>query len=71
MTFDKRSYNIYLVTAVIAAGLLFMALSLWHIAGDIDSQSSVDLAIDRMVDECWEKNGLDEKLGETNWFSWE
>ncbi len=61
MTLDKNKYNIYLVTAVIGAALIFMAVSLWKITQDVSNQSSVDIAIDKRIDECWAKKGLDDQ----------
>gem|GEM_PF-1880331 len=59
MRLDKRKYNLYLTAAVIGGALLFMAVSLWKISADVGSSTSADLAIDRMVDRCWEEKGLD------------
>ena len=59
MIFKKEYKNIYLVTAIMVAAFVFMAISTWDVAGSVNNQTSVDLAIDRAVDKCWEDNNLD------------
>lgn len=59
MVLDKNKYNIYLTTSLITAALIFMGVSTWMISGDIESRTSRDIAIDKMVDQCWEKHGLE------------
>jgi len=44
MHLDKKEYNIYLVTAVITAMLLFMAGSLFYIVNNVSSGSSAEMA---------------------------
>ncbi|WP_345969717.1 MULTISPECIES: hypothetical protein [Sulfurimonas] len=58
--FKKEYMNIYFVTAVLVAAFAFMAISTWDIVGDVNEQTSADLAIDRQVDACWDENNLDE-----------
>lgn len=53
MELDKSKYNIYLVSAIITAGLLFMGISTYYIMGDVKSESSRDILIDKQVDECY------------------
>ena len=60
MFLDKKKYNIYLVSAIIGAGLLYMGISTWYIQKEVMSQTSVDLAIDRAVDQCWEHKSVNE-----------
>ncbi len=60
MILKKEYMNIYLVTAIIVAAFVFMLVSTWKIVGDVSTQSSMDMAIDRQVDACWEKNELKE-----------
>lgn len=58
--FKKEYMNMYLVGAIITAALIFMAVSTWKIFNDVGNESSVDIAIDKTVDQCWEENKLDE-----------
>ncbi|MBD3801528.1 MAG: hypothetical protein IE886_08860 [Campylobacterales bacterium] len=58
--FKKEYMNIYVVTAALVAAFAFMAISTWDIIGEVNEQTSADLAIDRQVDACWDKNNLDE-----------
>ncbi len=60
MSLDKKKYNIYLVSAIIGAGLLYMGISTWYIQKEVMSQTSVDLAIDRAVDQCWDQKKVNE-----------
>lgn len=55
MKINKKNLNVYLVTAIIVAAFLFMIISTFFVMKDISDQTSVDLAIDRQVDECYEK----------------
>lgn len=62
MKLIKKEYmNIYLVGAVITAAFIFMIVSTWKIFNDVGNQSSVDIAIDKTIDGCWEEKNLDEK----------
>ncbi len=60
MLIKKEYMNIYLVSGIMVACFAFMAISTWGVSGNINSETSMDLAIDRAVDKCWEKNHLDE-----------
>ena len=44
MVIDKKEYNLYLVSAIIAAMLLFMVGSLAFIISDVNSGSSIEMA---------------------------
>lgn len=55
MIFNKKNYNIYLVTAIMVAAFAFMAVSTWQVFNEVNNETSVDLAIDRQVDQCYEK----------------
>lgn len=61
MIFKKEYRNIYLVTAIMVAAFAFMILSTWNIFGKVSGETSVDIAIDKAVDQCWEEQKLDEK----------
>jgi hypothetical protein len=63
MLLKKEYMNIYFVTAVLAAAFIFMAVSTWNVVGHVNGQTSVDLAIDHQVDQCWAKHKLDQKFG--------
>jgi len=60
MIFKKEYMNIYLVTAILVAAFAFMIISTWDIVGDVNEQTSADLAIDRQVDACWDEKDLKE-----------
>lgn len=53
MELDKKKYNIYLVSAIITAGLVFMGVSTYYISGNIGGESSRDILIDKQVDQCY------------------
>ncbi|MEA1919354.1 MAG: hypothetical protein U9N52_05890 [Campylobacterota bacterium] len=55
MKFDKKLYGIYLTSAVIAIGVIYMGISSFYIVDNVTEGSSVDIAIDKRVDQCWEK----------------
>ncbi|MEA3374045.1 MAG: hypothetical protein U9Q62_10220 [Campylobacterota bacterium] len=55
MELDRRKYTIYLVSAIIAVGLLFMGVTLYTITSGVGNESSRDMLIDRQVDECYAK----------------
>jgi hypothetical protein len=55
MKINKKLYGIYFTSAVIIAGLVYMGISTFYIMDNVMGQSSVDMAIDKRVDECWEK----------------
>jgi len=57
--FKKEYMNIYLVTAILVAAFAFMAISTWNIVGNVNNQTSADLAIDQDVDKCWADKNLD------------
>lgn len=59
MLFKKEYMNIYLVTAILVAAFAFMAISTWNIVGNVNNQTSADLAIDQEVDKCWADKNLD------------
>ncbi|MBN2894298.1 MAG: hypothetical protein JXK05_00200 [Campylobacterales bacterium] len=49
MTLDKKSYNIYLVSAVIVAALVYMGISAWMIHSEVMGKTSADLAKERLL----------------------
>jgi TRAP-type C4-dicarboxylate transport system permease small subunit len=60
MLLKKEYMNIYLVSAILIAAFAFMIVSTWKIFSDVSEQTSADLAIDRQLDACWEKNDIKE-----------
>ncbi len=59
MKFNKKNYNIYLTSAIIAAGLIYMGMSALYINKNVMSQTSADIAIDKRIDACYAEKGLD------------
>lgn len=49
MTLDKKSYNIYLVSAIIVAALIYMGVSAWMIHSEVMGKTSADLAKERLL----------------------
>jgi len=43
MQLDKNKYNIYLVSAILFACLLFMAISTYVVVKDVSSSSSAEI----------------------------
>lgn len=62
MKFNKQYMNIYLVSAFMIAAFAFMIISTLQVFNEVSGQTSADLAVDRAVDQCWEKHGINEKL---------
>ena len=58
MKFDKKMYGIYLTSAVILVGVVYMSISSFYIMSDVNNGSSVDIAIDKRIDACWERKEL-------------
>ena len=58
MLFNNKQYSVYLASAVIAGGLFFMLATGVYISSGISGGSSLEMAIDKRVDDCWEKNNL-------------
>jgi hypothetical protein len=58
--FKKEYRNIYLVSAILIAAFIFMAVSTWKVFGEVNGQTSADLAVDRAVDKCWDEKNLDQ-----------
>lgn len=58
MPLDKKKYNIYLTGTIIIGAFVFMGISTWLISSNVDHSNSREMAIDRMVDECWERKQL-------------
>ncbi len=57
-----ESYNkqrsVYLASAIIASGLLFMLASGVYISSSVSGGSSLEMAIDKKVDDCWKEHKL-------------
>ena len=58
MLFDKKQRNVYLASAVIVGSLFFMLGSGVYISHSISGGSSLEIAIDKRVDDCWRKKRL-------------
>ena len=58
MLFDKKQRNVYLASAIIVGALFFMLGSGVYISQGISGSSSLEMAIDKRVDECWKENKL-------------
>ncbi len=58
MLLDKRYYNIYFVSAVLAACFIFMIASTGFVMGGISNKTSADLAVEKMKKACDKKNGV-------------
>jgi hypothetical protein len=58
MQLDKKKRNIYLATIIIAVGLAFMIITGYYITRGVSGGSSVEMAIDRDIDECYKEKGL-------------
>ena len=61
MLFNKKYNNIYLVSSIIFGALLFMSVSGYFVINNLENESSVDIFIDKQVDECYEKLKLEKK----------
>lgn len=59
MRLDPNKKNIYVTTAIILAGLVFMLVSGIAIIDDVGNSSSVEISIDQKVDACYEREGLE------------
>jgi len=59
MKLNKDYKNIYLVAGIIVAAFAFMAISTWGVLGEVNNETSQDIAIDQAVDKCWEDQNLD------------
>jgi hypothetical protein len=55
MKINRKYLNIYVVSAIIIILFLYMIITTFFVMEDISGQTSVDLAIDRQVDECYEE----------------
>jgi len=58
MKFDKKLYGIYFTSTIILVGVVYMGVSSFYIMDDVMSGNSVDIAIDKRVDACWEREKL-------------
>jgi len=59
MQLDKKQRNIYMTTLIIITGLAFMIITGYYITSGISGGSSVEIAIDREIDDCYAAKGLD------------
>jgi hypothetical protein len=59
MQLDKRKRNIYLATLIIITGLSFMIVTGYYITSGVSGGSSVEIAIDKEIDDCYAEKGLD------------
>ena len=59
MQFDEKKRSIYMTTLIIVIGLVFMIITGYYITSGVSGGSSVEMAIDREIDQCYEEKGLD------------
>ena len=59
MALDPKKRNLYMTTAIIAVGLIFMAVTGYFILNNVEHGSSRDMAIDQRIDKCYEEKGLE------------
>lgn len=59
MQLEKKKRNIYLTTLIIAIGLAFMIVTGYYITSGVSGGSSVEMAIDKEIDQCYEDKGLE------------
>ena len=59
MQLDKKERNIYLTTAIIAVGLVFMIVTGFYITSGVSGGSSAEMAIDKSIDDCYKEKNLD------------
>lgn len=59
MQLDQKQRNIYLTTLIIAVGLAFMVITGYYITSGVSGGSSVEMAIDREIDDCYAEKGLE------------
>jgi len=59
MQLDKKQRNIYLATVIIVTGLAFMIVTGYYITSGVSGGSSVEIAIDKEIDDCYAEKGLD------------
>jgi len=59
MQLDKKQRNIYMTTLIIITGLAFMIVTGYYINSGISGGSSVEMAIDKEIDDCYAEKGLD------------
>lgn len=58
MLFDKKQRSVYLASVIIVGGLFFMIGTGFYINSGISGSSSLEMAIDKRVDDCWKKYKL-------------
>ncbi len=59
MQLDKKQRNIYMTTAIIAVGLVFMIITGYYITSGVSGGSSAEMAIDKSIDDCYQAKNLD------------
>jgi hypothetical protein len=59
MPHDEAKQNIYLTSAIISTGLLFMLITGFYIVENTGNSNSREMAIDQRIDQCYEEKGLD------------
>jgi len=58
MQLDKKQRNIYLAAVIIVTGLAFMIVTGYYITSGVSGGSSVEIAIDKEIDDCYAEKGL-------------
>jgi len=56
---DKKQRNIYMTTAIIVIGLVFMIITGYYITSGVSGGSSAEMAIDKSIDDCYREKNLD------------
>lgn len=59
MQLDEKKRSIYMTTLIIVIGLVFMIITGYYITSGVSGGSSVEMAIDREIDQCYEEKGLE------------
>ena len=61
LSFDsyKKQRSIYLASAIIIGGLFFMVGSSVYISSGVSGGSSLEMAIEKRIDDCYKEKGLD------------
>ena len=58
MSPNKEKTNLYMTTAVIFSGLLFMFITGYYVVENTSNSNSREMAVDERIDRCYEEKGL-------------
>lgn len=59
MQLDEKKRSMYMTALIIGVGLAFMIITGYYITSGVSGGSSVEMAIDREIDQCYEEKGLE------------